>query len=654
MHLWKRTSLATLLVAIILLMSMTSRRTLSASSLLQRVLPTPVYQYLFQPRDTSRATTDLDFYWWSGDYLERSNRQMALWPEAPSSLLLTEVKDRQRIRQQLLLLSNPNELLPLRESKRVRLVALSESDYQLGCQTVRRFAHCQPVLWEGKTTLLNLTSTRDTLPVIILINGNNSPAWWHPLLALADRIPIVLLHFGDTNDLLPVDRRVGLLHCPENTALATEMGLQALFGAVEVNNSLTYDINPHFVRGSGLYLRRTRLQYALPEELGMNRTLLDSIAPTVEAAIAERGMPGCQILIAKEGRIVYERSFGHHTYQKQQAVHPNDLYDLASITKAAATTLAVMRLYEIGQIQLDHTVSDYLPEFRYRAAGSIPVRDLLAHHTGLQADLPVFNYMMHWKEVLDSRLSTQHSLPFGPERFLAAGLPDRIKADLCNLEQEPFDGYNYSDVNFVLLQTIIERLSGLPLDVFLEQTIYQPLGLRRLTFQPLEKVPEDYIVPTVRSSKWRGGLLRGYVHDEGAALLGGVGGHAGLFSNAADLAIIFQLLLNGGEYGGQRFFQPETVALFTAPSGLNYRALGFDRLFGGHPGFRSIGASTRTFGHLGFTGTAVWADPETDLIFIFLSNRVYPELKETDDPFIEQRVRQAVHWQAYRSLLPEA
>lgn len=620
------------------------------NALLQELLPQALYTFLFEnTREPVSPTSDLDFYWWSEAYLEQSAITNVSWPGNASSQLLPELKERAFAQEQLLLLNNPNSLLPLQYGKRLRIVGMDSFNVQLAQQFAQQFAPTQALYWEGEATMTNLAAATDTMPLVVLLDPRSATDWWHPLLKMADAFPMVLLQMGHTRSLTGSDRRTAIVHSPGSGPVNLEMAVQALFGAIEVNGSLKHDINRHYVRGSGLYLRKTRLQFALPEEVGLDRATLDRIPAIIDSAIAERAMPGCQLLIAKNGHIVYDQAFGYHTYDQQQAVHTDDLYDLASITKAAATTLAVMRLYEQQALTLDAPVATYLPEFSSNSVGAIPIRYLLAHQSGLQSNLPIINFLGRWKKTMDTRFHDEYAIPFGPDRYMAMDLPEQIKNAMGTAEFGHPSDYVYSDVNYVLLQSIIERITALPLDAFLDQELYEPLGLRHLTYRPLEKYPLEYCVPTAKASHWRGGLLRGYVHDEGAALLGGVAGHAGLFGNAKDLAIIFQLLLNRGEYGGTRYFSPETVELFCAPNGLNYRALGFDRLVGGYSGFLGLGASSKTIGHTGFTGTAVWADPKHQLIFVFLANRVYPQLK-AKDPFIENRVRQSVHWQVYRSL----
>ena len=364
-------------------------------------------------------------------------------------------------------------------------------------------------------------------------------------------------------------------------------------------------------------------------------------------AIRYGATPGGQLVVLKEGQVVYERSYGSHRYAKETPVRVSDLYDLASVTKAAATSLAVMKLYDLGQLRLDARVSEYLPEYGKGVPGHYRIDQLLTHHTGIQPNLPIYPFL--GELYLGDRADSLHRLPLSATRWLDQRVPELVKGSLSAVEVTPRPEYRYSDVNYVLLQLIVERISGQPLDVFVAENFYLPMGLDRLTFRPREHdFTDQQLVPTI-VDKWMGrGEVHGFVHDEGAALLGGVAGHAGLFGNAHDLGQLFQMLNDGGRYGGQQVLSPETVELFTARGPYNQRALGFDLLANGYGSVIASGASGRTFGHTGFTGTCVWADPEQDLVFVLLTNRLYPD--PANQRFFKYHTRSNVHRDVYRAL----
>lgn len=306
-----------------------------------------------------------------------------------------------------------------------------------------------------------------------------------------------------------------------------------------------------------------------------------------------------------------------------------------------------MQLYDRGQIDVNKRVRDYLPEFKRNLVGRYRLDQLLTHHTGLQPNIPVGEFM--GKEFTSDSTSPTFGIPISTNRWLDSRMPGWVRESLSgNLEYTKRPTYRYSDLNYYLLQLVVEAVSGQSLDEFVRQNFYQPMGLGRIAYQPYENYPAEMLVPTIVEPWMRGGLLRGYVHDEGAALLGGVGGHAGLFSNAHDLAQLFQLLNDRGSFNGVEYLSPETVALFTGHGRYNYRALGFDRLAGRWGSAHEYGAGTNTVGHLGFTGTSVWADPENDLVFVLLTNRVNPDPKNTK--FLNMDIRGRVTKEIYRSL----
>ncbi|MEM6769207.1 MAG: serine hydrolase, partial [Bacteroidota bacterium] len=300
-----------------------------------------------------------------------------------------------------------------------------------------------------------------------------------------------------------------------------------------------------------------------------------------------------------------------------------------------------------GRIDLKAQVRTYLPELKRRMIGRYTIEQLLTHRTGLQSELPLDGLL--GKQFVANELRDEFTIPVSPDRYLDEDIPATIRKRLKGkIGRTRRLMYRYSDLNYFLLQLAVEAIAEEPMDQLLEREFYRPLQLGKLGFKPAEKYPEQRLVPTVYDQWMRGGLLRGYVHDEGAALLGGVAGHAGLFSNAHNLGQLFQLFLDGGSYAGQQFLTQETIDLFTSRNRYNYRTLGFDRVAGGWPNVVAAGASEQTFGHLGFAGTSVWADPENDLVFVLLTNRVYPDAK--NEKFRRMQIRGKVHRDIYRAL----
>ncbi len=468
--------------------------------------------------------------------------------------------------------------------------------------------------------------------------------WWKIAEALPPSQPVFFLHLGTAATLPALPAHWAVYHSPQRSMESESLLATYLYGAETlpvVEEATACEPLPVGVQ----------MGFAPPALLGFDPEELQKVDRILQQAIRRKAMPGAQLLVAKEGKIVYQKSYGHHTYQKKQAVYSSDLYDLASVTKAAATNLAIMKLYDQSRLDLKQRVRDILPELNKFVPGYYTLEQLLVHQSGLQADIPIRAYV--GQHHVADQASEQYNIPISEQRWLEAGIPQQILNGLKRVGHTKRPMYRYSDINYLLLQQVVERLTELPMDIFLRQEIYEPLGLNRLLFKPYTTFASNFCVPTVEDKWMRGGLVRGYVHDEGAALLGGVAGHAGLFGNATDLAVLYQMLLNGGELNGQRIFSSATVSLFTAKSRLNYRSLGFDRVQIGWPRLRQLGVGEDTFGHLGFSGTSVWADPENELIYILLTNRVHPD--PSSEIFNKLDVRGQVHQQIYRSLLrPEA
>lgn len=370
---------------------------------------------------------------------------------------------------------------------------------------------------------------------------------------------------------------------------------------------------------------------ATATELIKNPRALDELDNYLQDAIRKGVFPGCQVLAMKDGKLIYKRSMGTYNYgAPRQEVTDNTMYDVASVTKIAATTLAVMKLYEEGKIQLDAPLSKYLPMVRGTDKENIKIGDLLLHQAGLKAWIPFY------KATLDENGSAlphiyatsrrqPYIVPVASGMYMNVQYVDTIWKTIL---ESPLGAksYVYSDLDFLFLHEVIESITKVPLDAYVSKHFYEPLGLKHTMYNPWKKNMQKQCAPSERDNYFRYQLLQGYVHDMGAAMFGGVAGHAGLFSNAEDLAVIMQMLNNKGIYRGKRYFKPETVTLFTKySSSISRRGYGFDKPEKtGSGGPTSELASKATFGHQGFTGTCVWADPQTGIVFVFLSNRTNP------------------------------
>lgn len=394
-------------------------------------------------------------------------------------------------------------------------------------------------------------------------------------------------------------------------------------------------VGDKFKAGDGLKVEGgIRFSYTLPEEVGMDSEILyRGIDSLMNQAIDIKAIPGGQILVAKDQKIIFHKAYGNHVYHDTIQVRKDDLYDLASVTKISASMAALMKLYDEGKFELDGTLADHLSKYRRSNKAHITFRDILTHQGRLPSGIPFWqntlrkNGSYRWCTIKKD-FSRRYPIRITDNMYLHRNYPDKMieairKAPLLEKKE-----YRYSDLFFILAPRVIESRTEENFSRFLEKNFYGPLGATSLGFNP--GYPKNKIVPTENDYLFRHQLIHGKVHDEGAALLGGVSGHAGLFSNANDLAKLLQMYLNMGEYGGKRYLEEETLRKFTCrhfPDSNNYRALGFDKR---RPNSKGVvnntarDASQASFGHTGFTGIMVWMDPEVDLLYIFLSNRVFP------------------------------
>lgn len=442
----------------------------------------------------------------------------------------------------------------------------------------------------------------------------------------------------------------------EDQELYNQLAAQVLFGGIGSKGHMPVSVGDSFPLGSGINISPLeRFNYVLPEELGLNTDAFTKLDTIINRAIDKGATPGCQVLVAKDGKVIYQKSFGYHTYDNLTPVKNHHLYDVASLTKVLATTVAVMHLYDEHKIKLEEKLSTYLPELAGTNKDEITVQDILLHQAGLQAFIPIYKQTLIngkpnpiiYQNVPDSIYTIQ----IAPSLFMHQDYQQFVWDAIINSEVKPKGNYVYSDLGFILLRKAIENITGVPFETYLNEHIYKPLNLSTLTFNPINKVNNDWIVPTELDTFYRWQLCDGTVHDQTAAMLGGVSGHAGLFSNANDVAIIMQMLLNEGTYGGKRIIKENTIALFTRKHGKNRRGLGFDKpeTDNKKPSPTSRQCSPLTFGHTGFTGTCAWVDPKSNLVFVFLSNRVHPSSE--NKKLIEMNVRTDLQDAIYDALL---
>jgi len=454
----------------------------------------------------------------------------------------------------------------------------------------------------------------------------------------------------------------------EETEETQDLMSQAIFGAIGTDGRLPVTASPFFRLDDGVQLKANgRFTYTMPEALGMSGKALMAMDEIVAEGIKASAYPGCEVLVAVDGQVVLNKAYGYSTYANKRIVRPDDIYDLASVTKVASTTLALMRLVDEGKLDLDKEVGDYLPEVSElsKEHGRIELRDILTHQAGLKAYVPFYTKLLKDGKLRKELVSDSATAAF-PVRVAQGMYIPQVYADsmLTWVVQTPLSKrgtYLYSDMGYYLLQAIVEQLSGMSLDQFVSTTFYTPMGASTLGYKPWEHFALDRIAPTELDKNFRQRQIQGDVHDPGAAMKGGVAGHAGLFSNANDLAMIMQMLVNAGTYGGTRYLSDKVVKEFTkcqfcSTSGTgNRRGLGWDKPVRGKGGPTCECVSYASFGHTGFTGTMAWADPESKVVYVFLSNRVFPDAttNKLASMGIRTRIQEVIHGAVADRVKPE-
>ncbi len=466
----------------------------------------------------------------------------------------------------------------------------------------------------------------------------------------------------------------------DNSKYAQISAAQALFGGIAINGKLPVTVGNYDVN-RGFDTKKTRLSYSLPEELNIPSNAFNTIDKIAQEGIQSRAYPGCYVLIAKNGTIIYSKGFGNFEYKNTlNKVGVETVYDLASVTKATATLPAIMKLYDEKKLRLQDNLSKFVPETRGSNKANITIKDALLHETGVVSFIPYYTTAIDSESYQGTLISNRSSSIYNTKYAGAYGrtdykfIPDFISAQpsekfhlhvakdmyasdkmqkallkeiiSTNLKSKT---YRYSCLNFMLLKEVVENIADTDLNTFVRTNFFEKLGASSTTFLPLKYMSINDIAPTENDPFFRKQQLRGYVHDEGAALFGGISGNSGLFSNANDLAKLCQMWLNGGEYGGERFLSNETVKLFTqTKSSTSRRGLGFDK-----PEIKSNSSSPTgpltpisVYGHTGFTGTAFWVDPDNQMIYIFLSNRVFPE--RSPNKLSSLKIRERIQDELYK------
>ncbi|WP_028664464.1 glycoside hydrolase family 3 N-terminal domain-containing protein [Runella zeae] len=580
--------------------------------------------------------------------------------------------------QAVTLLKNDNQLMPITalDTNTFASISIGGGGINLFQQTLSKYASFNHVVYAEKPTTNAeveslLAQVGDAKIVIVSLHDTRrnfnrpftiTPATIELLNRIQQKAKVIVSLFASPYALLQLPTTSGVICAYENLPDLEAVAAQQIFGALPFKGKLPISIEGMYKLGTGIETKAlNRLILGLPEQAGLSFKTLSKIDTLVQKSIQVRIFPGCQIVVARRGRIVFQKNYGTLSYDNlNEKVTSETMYDVASVTKVAATLQAVMYLQEQGAIDIKQKAAHFLPELIGTNKTHITLEDLLLHRSGLVAFYPKL-----WEntktgggglmsEYYSSVRDSIYTMQIAPKLFAKSALKDSVWRWIVQSPlKKPVNGHYpfvYSDLGILMLQKVIERVTNQPLDEFLGQNFYEPLGMMNTRFKPLEKFGDTQIAPTENDFTYRNQLLRGTVHDQMAAVYGGVAGHAGLFSTAYDLSILMQMNLQKGLYGDRRYFQEETLPTFARMyDGAHHRGLGWDKApQKGESVFVAASASPSSFGHSGFTGTMVWVDPTSELVFVMLSNRVYPNAENTQ--INSQRIRRKIHEIVYQAI----
>ncbi|MEJ7557503.1 MAG: serine hydrolase [Pedobacter sp.] len=542
------------------------------------------------------------------------------------------------ISSNLVLLNNHENILPVKQIEKLNIASVSlnfayATPFDSLLNKYTKVSSFNSNNYLSSTTLNDLEDDLkyfNTVIVALPTSASNDARNINFLASLSKNKQVIIALFGDGRGLASFDAvKAPIIWTDQNNAMSAELIPQAIFGGIGMTKRLATAFSPKYTAGSGFTTIATRLKYTLPEDANVNSDDLAGIDAIANEAINARATPGAVVLVVKDGKVIFSKGYGHHTYDSPLQDKVTDIFDLASLTKTTATTPTVMRLFEEGKLNLDTNIGAYIPKARELPMNSIFVREVMLHQAGFIPYIPFHSALKTTDYSRDSSAAFPTKVADNyyvrKNYFKEVMWPKMLTSPIRTRGK-----YVYSDISMYVMKDIVERLSGVPLNQYVVDNFYKPLGMQTAGFLPRNRFTREQIIPTEQDTYFRKTLLEGYVHDQGAALVGGVSGHAGLFSSANDLAIIYQMLLNKGTYGGTQYFKSTTVDMFTQKqSPVSRRGLGFDRfdpdLSKKYP---SELASSQTFGHTGYTGTCVWVDPSRGLVYVFLSNRVNPSVSD--------------------------
>ena len=560
-----------------------------------------------------------------------------------------ELLHRELVKNSITVIKNEGDIIPIQnlEKKKIAYVKFGNDANASFLKMLNNYAKVDVVSGESTSNLLSKLKPYNL--VIIGYHTSNLHPWKgfkfknediKTIQQIAKNKNVILDVFASPYSLLDIssfENIEGLVVSYQNSKIAQEISAQQLFGAIKTNGKLPVSIHKKFKEGFGLYTSTlSRLKYGIPEEVKMSSIKLAKIDDLANEVLKKKMAPGMQILVARAGRVIYQKSFGYHTNDTLLKVENSDIYDVASLTKILATLPMVMKAEGEGKFRIATKLKHLLPEFSDTNKDTITLKEILSHNGRLKAWIPFYKLTQdsitekNLPELYRPKKSKKYSIEVADNLFLRTSYRDSIFTRIKEVEQRENEGYKYSDLGYYILKKTLEKKYKKPLNVLVQENFYASLGAHRTSYLPLKKFPKNEIVPTEKDEYFRNQLLQGHVHDMGAAMLGGVGGHAGLFANANDIAKIMQMYLQNGYYGGKRYLKSNTVKKFNKRYYTDKkirRGLGFDKPQLNPDIEATCGCvSDESFGHSGFTGTYTWADPKSRIVYVFLSNRVYPSM----------------------------
>ncbi|MFA7686862.1 MAG: glycoside hydrolase family 3 N-terminal domain-containing protein [Moheibacter sp.] len=560
-------------------------------------------------------------------------------------------------------LKNENNTIPLQNLSEIKVayVPLEEAEYQNFYDRLQFHVPVELVNIKSSSeisklkgydyVIIGLHKSNETVYKSYKISENSKSL----IQSISAQNSTILALFGSPYALMDLDlnQTKSVLVFYQNLNTTQDVAAGLIFGASDTQGKLPVDVNEEWKFGKSLSVNGIqRLGFAEPKAVGMNADLIYKIDRLAEDAIEKGATPGLQIVATRKGKVIYNKSFGYQSNEKNQIVTRENLYDVASVTKVTATLPLLMKEVSEGSLNLDQTLESIVPRAGSTNKANLKLREILAHQSGLPPWIGFYKESVNVKnarlylDYYSRKQDEEHPIKVTDNIYIIGTIKDTIMDDIL---YSPLGAkkYEYSDLGYYLFQDYLERKYKKPLDALANEFLYEPMGLRHTTYNPLGKFEKQQIIPTERDRTYRNQLVHGYVHDQGAAMMGGVAGHAGLFSTAQDLAKIMQMYLNGGSYGGVRFFSPEVVREFIRSQFAgNRRGAGFDKMSGKTDCKCPSGES---FGHTGFTGTMVWADPKEEIVFVFLSNRIHPSVD--NESLINKKYRENIRQVLYDAVV---